>query len=315
MSEVDFKLNTPVAFIIFNRPDTAQRVFNEIRKAKPTQLLVIADGPRTSRPGEDEKCKQTRAIIKQVDWDCKVLTNFSDVNLGCKVRVSSGLDWVFNEVEEAIILEDDCLPDSTFFKYCQELLEFYREDERIMMISGDNHLFGKKIIGDSYYFSQNAYIWGWASWRRAWNKYDVTMKIWPQVRDDKGLERIFDNKALRKYWTHIFEEVYHGKIDTWDYQWVFTCFLQKGLNVTPNRNLISNIGFGDGATHTLDDHAITANMAVEPMKFPLTHPQFLINDLEADKIVAQDIWKVKLDPKYKRMAKKIRNIINRLIHC
>ena len=152
--------STPVAFIIFNRPDTTKRVFAEIAKARPPKLLVIADGPRADHPADVEKCAAVRAIIDGVDWDCEVLKNYSDVNLGCKRRVSSGLDWVFDTVEEAIILEDDCLPHPTFFRFCEEMLEKYRDDKRIAMISGDNLQFGRKRTGYSYYFSRYPHIWG-----------------------------------------------------------------------------------------------------------------------------------------------------------
>src|SRR5512139_3287315 len=174
----DWQLKTPVAFIIFNRPDTAERVFAEIAKARPPKLLVVADGPRANRSGEAEKCAATRAIIDRVDWDCEVLTNFSDTNLGCKNRVSSGIDWVFEQVPEAIILEDDCLPHPTFFRFCEELLERYRDDERIGMISGDNFQLGQKRTDASYYFSRYNHIWGWASWRRAWRHYDREASAW-----------------------------------------------------------------------------------------------------------------------------------------
>src|SRR5665648_587346 len=167
----NFQLKTPVAFIIFNRPETTRRVFAEIAKARPTKLLVIADGPRATHPDDAEKCAVVRAIIDGVDWDCEVLKNYSDVNLGCKRRVSSGLDWVFDTVEEAIILEDDCLPHPTFFRFCEEMLAKYRDDKRIAMISGDNFQFGKKRTEYSYYFSRYTHIWGWASWRRAWDNY------------------------------------------------------------------------------------------------------------------------------------------------
>jgi hypothetical protein len=281
MSNADFKLNTPVTFIIFNRPDTTQRVFDEIRKARPPKLLVIADGPRLDRPGETEKCKQTRDIINKVDWDCEVVTNFSEVNLGCKRRVSTGLDWAFNEVKETIILEDDCLPHPTFFRFCQELLEKYRQDERIMMISGDNFQHGQRRTNDSYYFSRYTHIWGWASWRRAWKHYDVNMRLWPIVKDGDWLNLIFSNENEKKYWYNTFERVYNGEIDTWDYQWFFTSIVGSRLNIMPNVNLISNIGFGVEATHTISDSEL-ANMPVSEMEFPLKHQPFMIRDTKAD---------------------------------
>jgi hypothetical protein len=267
----EFKLKTPVAFIIFNRPDTTQRVFSEIVKAKPPKLLVVGDGPRASRVGEADKVAATRAIIDRVDWDCEVLTNFSDVNLGCKRRVSSGIDWVFEQVEEAIILEDDCLPHPTFFRFCEELLVRYRHDQRISQINGVNFQSGYRINSDSYYFSKFSHIWGWASWRDRWQSdYDVEMRNWPRIRDEGRVADWVCSQAEQDYWTNIFEKAYQGKVDTWDYQWSFAVLLHGRLSILPNVNLISNIGFGPDATHTTSS-GVLANMPVEKMEFPLRH--------------------------------------------
>ncbi|MCX5679732.1 MAG: glycosyltransferase family 2 protein, partial [Candidatus Omnitrophica bacterium] len=177
-------LETPVVLTIFNRPDKTELVFNAISKARPRQLFVIADGPRPDAPGENERCLDARAIIERVDWDCCLRKNYSDVNMGCKRRVSSGLDWVFSSVEEAILLEDDTLPSHSFLFFCQELLEKYRYDNRINYISGTNYQLGKSRTDYSYFFSRYASFWGWATWRRAWRHYDVDMKSWPQVKKD-----------------------------------------------------------------------------------------------------------------------------------
>ena len=291
-----FKLVTPVAFIIFNRPDTAARVFAEIAKARPAKLLVIGDGPRTNRMGEAERVEATRAIIKQVDWECEVLTNFSEVNLGCKKRVASGIDWVFEQVEEAIILEDDCLPDPTFFRYCQEMLALYSEEKRVGIISGDNFQFGRKYGEDSYYFSKYVHIWGWATWRDRWaGSYDVAISSWPRVRDEGRLIDLVGNADEAKYWSKIFERVFRGEIDTWDYQWLFANWLQGRLNIMPRVNLISNIGFGSGATHTTGGGEL-ANMTVESMSFPLLHPLAIVRSIRADsysdrKCFRRPLWK------------------------
>lgn len=189
----NYKLSTAIAFCIFNRPDRTQQVFQAIREAQPSQLLVIADGPRSGHPNDLEDCQITRSIIDQVDWDCEVLTNFSDINLGCRQRISSGLDWVFEQVEEAIILEDDCLPDPSFFPYCQELLERYRDTPEVMMISGNNFQFGHNPVEHSYYFSHYGHVWGWATWRRAWQKYDNSLAQWPQLRNTNWLQKRLSN--------------------------------------------------------------------------------------------------------------------------
>jgi hypothetical protein len=207
----DFQLTTPVAFIIFNRTDTTELVFAEIAKAIQPKLL--GDGPRANCSGEAEKVAATRAIIKRVDWDCEVLTNFSEVNLGCKRRISGGIDWVFEQVEAAIFLEDDCLPDPTFFRFCQEMLERYHHDQRIGMISGDNFQFGRRHNDDSYYFSKYVHVWGWASWRDRWaGSYDVTMAKWPRIRDEGWLRNMVGNRREAAYWQNRFDG-YIGEID------------------------------------------------------------------------------------------------------
>jgi len=299
----DWQLKTPVAFIIFNRPDTTERVFAEIAKARPSKLLVVADGPRENRAGEAEKCTATRAIIDRVDWDCEVLTNFSDRNLGCKRRVSSGIDWVFEQVEEAIILEDDCLPDPTFFRYCQELLERYRHDQRIGLISGDNFQFGRRRNDDSYYFSKYVHIWGWATWRDRWTgSYDVSMARWPRIRDEGWLADMVGNEREAAFWNKIFERVYRGGIDTWDYQWVFANWVEGRLSVMPTMNLISNIGFNRGdATHTGGESEL-ANLPREPMRFPLRHPPGEFRNIQADQFSEIKCFRV---PIMKRVRNKL----------
>jgi hypothetical protein len=298
----EFQLTTPVAFIIFNRLDTTRRVFAEIAKARPSKLLVIADGPRANRLGEAEKCAQTRAVIDGVDWDCEVLTHFSEVNLGCKRRVSSGIDWVFEQVEEAIILEDDCLPDPTFFRFCQELLERYRHDQRIGMISGDNFQFGNRRNDDSYYFSKYVHIWGWASWRDRWaNSYDVTMARWPRIRDEAWLTDMVGNAREALFWHKVFERVYRGEIDTWDYQWVFANWVEGRMTILPAVNMISNIGFDANATHTTGDSEL-ANLARCPISFPLKHPPGVFKNVQADMFSEKRCFRV---PLVKRVRNKL----------
>ena len=301
------ELTTPIIFIIFNRPDTTQRVFNEIRKAKPTKLFIAADGPRENIPGETEKCRAARDVTNQVDWDCEVIKNYSDVNMGCKRRVSSGLDWAFDMVEEGIILEDDCLPHLTFFLFCEELLEKYRHDQRVKMISGNNFQFGRKRTDYSYYFSRFNHIWGWASWRRAWKHFDVNMKLWPEIRDGGWLNDWLGDKKSVQYWTQIFEKVYKGKIDTWDYQWTFACWVQNGLSILPNVNLVSNIGFGFDAIHTKGQSKFN-NMKTETMVFPLSHPKYILRDSVADVFTSNSMFSTQPFPirainKLKRLLK------------
>lgn len=303
----DWQLQTPVAFIIFNRPAQTEQVFETIRQAKPPVLLVVADGPRPNKLGEAENCAAARAIIDRVDWDCQVLKNYSETNLGCRLRVSSGLDWVFDTVEEAIILEDDCVPHHTFFPFCEELLEYYRHDSRIGSISGQNVQFGRKRTDYSYYFSRYTHCWGWASWRRAWKYYDLNMTLWPEVRDGNFLMDILGNPKAAKDWARNFQVIYDKQVDTWDYQWTFTCWIQTFLTVLSNVNLVTNIGYGTESTHTSEETSKYSNMAVEAIEFPLKHPPFVVRDLQADEFTENTLYDYNpvLSKKIKRRLKEI----------
>jgi hypothetical protein len=273
-------METAVAFLIFNRPECTQRVFEAIRQAKPPILLVIADGPRT--PDEAKECEKVRAIIDGVDWPCNILKNYSDRNMGCKDRVASGLDWVFSNVERAIILEDDCLPHPSFFQYCEDLLEQYKDDERIMTICGANRLGKWKEQQQSYHFSYYGGCWGWASWKRAWSHYDVEVKLWssPEVR--ARIKDLIGDQRRHSIQAKRFESAYSGKVNTWDIQWFFTRISQSGLSIVPSVNLISNIGFGAGATHTKNSSSQEADRPVFPISFPLRSPDVVIVDREFD---------------------------------
>jgi hypothetical protein len=284
-------LNTPVAFIIFNRPQTTEKVFKEIARAKPRKLLVIADGPRSNRPGEADKCRAARAVIEQVDWDCEVLTNYSDVNLGLKQRISSGINWVFETVEEAIILEDDCLPHPSFFQFCEELLAKYRNDTRVMMISGNNFLPTQSQSPQSYFFSHYIHIWGWASWRRAWQHYDVNMKSWPALRDTSMIHDALGDSTAAAYWRYTLDNVAMGYINMWSYQWMVTCWAQNGLSVTPGVNLVSNIGYGADATNLTQSEELGDNRPVFEMNFPLQHPTSMVRNRKADDFITKHIFK------------------------
>jgi hypothetical protein len=272
-------LSTPVLLIIFNRPDLTERVFGAIAKAKPRQLFVAADGPRF--PQEAEKCSKARAVLERVDWDCEVYTDFSVANLGCGRREASAFDWVFSQVEEAILLEDDTLPAPSFFRFCQVLLERYRYDERIMMISGNNFQSGPCRTDYSYYFSKLVSCWGWAGWRRAWKYYDFDMRTWPEFKKQKLIELVCEDRYQQKVWTDIFDQMFVHNIDTWDYQWVYACWSQSGLAVLPTRNLVTNIGFRPDATHTKGRSPVAELPTCDI--WDVKHPPFVVRDRVADK--------------------------------
>ncbi len=265
------QLETPVAFIVFNRPETTRRVFATIAAARPTHLLIVADGPRDDRSGESERCEEVRRIVNKVDWPCRVDRNFAEQNMGCRRRVVSGLNWVFSLVEEAIILEDDCLPDPSFFPFCSELLERYRYQVNVGLIGGFNPLEKNLPCSYSYFFSVMVNIWGWATWRRAWLEYDENIRTWPDVKSSGVLRSLFPNKRAATYWTHIFDAMYAGTgPNTWDYQWAYTCWTRSWLLVLPSRNLVQNIGVGADATHTATADADLL-LSAGQMNFPLKH--------------------------------------------
>ena len=272
---------TPILFITFKRPETTQKVFEKIKKIQPKKLYIAQNIPKTKNKEELEKWKCVRSIIESIDWNCKVQRLYRKQHLDAKTSISTAIDWFFKNEEEGIILEDDCLPDLTFFRFCEELLEKYRNDDRIAMISGNNFQFGKKRTEDSYYFSRYPHIWGWASWRRSWKNFDIEMKLWPKIRDGNWLNDILNNKKSVKYWKNIFEKTYQEKIDTWDYQWVLTCWTQNQLTILPNVNLVSNIGFGKDAVNTKNKNKIS-NLNRHSITFPLTHPQYIIHNKKAD---------------------------------
>lgn len=277
----NFKLTTPVVLVIFNRPDKSERVFQEIRRARPEKLFVIADGPRTNWPEDKQKVETARAIIERVDWPCELFKRYSGTNHGCQRNVSSGLNWVFENVEKAIILEDDTVPHVTFFRFCQELLDKYREDERIFVVSGNNFQRVRGRMDYSYYFSCFNHCWGWATWRRAWKHFDFDMALWPVICDEEWLKGLWPSYTDSQYWKETFNSAFHGKVNSWAYRWTFACWINNGLTILPNVNLVTNIGFGDDATHT-KSRMKPVSLPVEPMEFPLRHPPFMIRDTQAD---------------------------------
>lgn len=272
-------VRAPVAFFIFNRPDTTLRVFDRIAAARPSQLFVVADGPRPHREGEMERCAAARAVIDRIDWPCEVRTDYSDVNVGCFSRVVSGLDWVFTQTEEAIILEDDCLPEPTFFAFCDELLERYRWDERIMGISGFNPVSSRRPKAHSYTFPGIFVVWGWATWRRAWRCNDASLAGWRQLHDTGWLEDLIGNAEAAKLWRDILDA--RVSPTDWSLRWLFSCWEQNGLGIAPTTNLVSNIGFDSRATH-MKDGLDFAGLPTAEIAFPLQHPGLVVRDREAD---------------------------------
>lgn len=266
-------LKTPILFLTFNRLDTTKRVFEVIKEVRPQRLYIASDGPRESVAGESFKVKMVRDyLVANIDWGCDVRVLFKDKNLGCKVAVSDSIDWFFKNEERGIILEDDCLPDKSFFQFCEELLERYENNEEISVISGNN--INKEKIGDfDYYFSKIPRVWGWATWRKKWEKYDLAMSNFTSFKERCLVKEIWSNKNVQEYWLDILNEVYENKIDTWDYQLTFSLFVNKCFSICPNDNLVSNIGFGKEFTNTALVDKRVSGIETKRMFFPINHPE------------------------------------------
>ena len=272
----------PVALFVYNRVDTTARVFARIAEARPPVLLVVADAPRRFSRRDAARCAAVRDLVTNPSWSCDVRLNVSPVHLGLGARFSSGLEWVFREVEEAIILEDDCLPDPTFFRYCGELLDHHRDHERVMMISGNNYQFGQRRGAASYYYSHTIGTYGWATWRRAFQGYDFEMRDWTVERQGSMLREVWPDPEARQYFQAILDEVAAGRSDSWDFQWAFTMWRRRGVQLAPNVNLVSYIGCLPDAVHTRDPTAPDCDVSSEAIGFPLVHPSREEVDRQAD---------------------------------
>lgn len=274
----------PVVLIVFNRPDLTEKVLNQIAKVRPRLLLVIADGPRPNFPDDNEKCMATRMVIEKVDWECEVIKNYSDYNMGCGLRPMTGLNWVFEKVDQAIILEDDCLPATSFFSFCSELLEKYKNDDRVMMISGTNVAQKWKCASQSYHFSYFGGSLGWASWRRAWRYYDYEMRLWSQEEVRNRIRDVLADEKQYRYRYRDFDRSFKTKNPAWwDYQWCFARYCQSGLTAVSSVNLISNLGFRYDATHSKNTKDPFSNLPLFEMQFPLIHPPAVAVDRSYDK--------------------------------
>lgn len=268
-------LAVPVAIIIFNRPKETRQLLKTLRSVKPRTVMIIADGARVegAHAGEHERVLETRRVCEQeIDWACQVDMNYSTKNLGCKRRVVSGLDWVFSRHDRAIILEDDCIPSISFFRFTEELLTYFDGNPRVSSISGSNPFNCQLNSSDSYFMTKYSRIWGWATWASAWACNDPNMQTWPKYKNSDLLQKYFRNNAEVRYWSSIFDEVYCGRIDTWDYQWFYSNILLGKKVATSVRNLVTNIGFGENATHTRNKRSQKACFPRMEVDFPIKHP-------------------------------------------
>lgn len=280
VEEINYTVESPILFLNFNRPDLTLQVFQRIRAVKPSRLYVAFDGPRLDKPDDLKLCYEVRKITEAVDWDCDVKELCRTKNLGCKAAVSSAISWFFEHETEGIILEDDCLPEDSFFSFCDLMLTRYRHDMRIFTITGTNLQDGKKWGKASYYFSQYSNIWGWATWRRIWENYDANLTKYHENDIVEHLKNIFTNEFLVESWMEIFKKLKAGEIDTWDYQLNFYTFFGNGLCITPNVNLVSNIGFRNDATHVNTNLHYSA-IPIEKLEH-IIHPVYFVPNKAAD---------------------------------
>jgi hypothetical protein len=297
-------MNTSVLFLIFNRPDLAAQSFARIREARPSELFVAADGPRPDRPEEDALCAETRRIIEGVDWPCELHTLFRGENLGCCRAVSEAITWFFEHVEEGIIIEDDCLPDPSYFPFCAELLERYRDDARVMAISGNNFRPTQAAADPSYSFSVYCFIWGWATWRRAWKLYDDKMSGWHVIRETGWLRGLMQRPEIAEHQRSVFDAAYTRNINTWDYYWGYACMRNSGLTILPCVNLVTNIGFDERSTHTVDMDFL--QIRAIPICFPLCHAEHVTRCFDADLYSAYHVFKVSRFPRLARIRRRLR---------
>ena len=282
-------MNVPILFLTYQRFHTAERVFSAIQKAQPPRLYFASNAPKSSNNEEVAKVDRVRSLLDRVDWPCEVKTRFLEKHLPVKQSVSSSLDWFFEHEEQGIILEDDCLPHPDFFTFCENLLDKYATDERVFAITGNNFQKGVRRGDASYYFSRYNHVWGWASWRRAWQKSDMDMRFWPEWKNSPAWKEFWHDPIARKYWEIILGRMYRGKFTTWDYPWSASVWYHGGLTATPNVNLVSNIGFGQDATHTDDTGHPLANMTTNAIG-EVCHPTVVEQDGVADRFCFDHVF-------------------------
>ena len=300
-------LSTPVLFLIFNRPDQTRRTLESIRAAKPKQLFVVADGPRARVDGEKELCERTRSIIKSVDWDCDLKVLYRTENLGCRKGLSSAITWFFENVEEGIILEDDCLAQLEFYQFCEELLEKYRDVSEIAMIGGSCFLPEASQGELKYYFSKCPKAWGWATWRKAWNNYDDAMSGLPELISSGEWRGIAEDLDVSYFWIRCFCQA--PRLDTWAYRWNYSMLKNNKLVINPGVNLIENIGFGEGATHTITGESPKVVPAAARSILSLPEPASVVPHLHYDQLVFNHYYDVKFRSRtnfFLRWRKKMR---------
>ncbi|MBO7501157.1 MAG: hypothetical protein J6T45_07390 [Fibrobacterales bacterium] len=295
-------MRTPVAFFVFCRPETTEKVWTQIRKAEPKTLYLCADAARPDREGEAERVAAARRIVETVDWECDVHRIYADRNMGCDARITSALNEIFQTEERVIVLEDDCLPDLSFFRYCNELLDRYEKDERVLCVCGANPADDINLFDESYAFSRKPSSTGWATWRRAWALYDESLACWEDPARRAAI--LGRNPELKRFLGRLVKEIRTGVHNPWDTHWLFVNLERQGLSCVPRQNLINHLYAPVGATH------VTANIERQTaeMAFPLVHPNKIERNATLDKILAERIWDVL--PLHRRILRRLRLLFN-----
>jgi hypothetical protein len=304
-------VKSPVLLVAWRRPELTRRVLASIRTYAPDKMYVACDGPNSQREGEVHSVNETRRVIEsEIDWPCKIYRRYSKTNQGCRLGVSNAISWFFENVEEGIIVEDDCLPCFQFYDYCQTLLSHYKENDQVCCVSGNNFQNGFWRSDGSYYFSRYNHCWGWASWRRAWSHYDANLDSWKAIRGTRRLHKIFSNPLELDYWSSLCDSMlFNGVPDTWDIRWFIGCAINERLTAIPNKNLVVNIGFGEGATHC---SSYKIEMVPENIEGTVNHPTWILRNAEADDYTFKTVYLPTYARKQNFAIRKFRNALHKL---
>lgn len=304
----------PVLLTVFNRPHETRQALAQLKQVRPAKMFIAADGPRSGRAEDQNLCREVRNLVaEEIDWPAEVATDFAPLNLGLRRRMASAISWALGTEDRVIVLEDDCLPDPSFFRFCTELLERYADDPRVGVITGDNFQPKGFDCGASYYFSRYPHCWGWATWRRAWDLYDDDMSDWPVTRESTWLERLFPHPLEALYWKGIFDGTFNGKIQSWAYRWTYSCWRQEMLTATPLYNLVTNIGIGAAASNTRDAERGKHGLAAQALSFPLVHPTDVVRNILADGYAQQHAFGRTKDPTLRGRMRRLLSKVKRQI--
>lgn len=278
-------MNIPLLLLLFNRPKTTEKLFEKLKIIKPIKIYINIDGPRKNNLKDKELCSNVEKIFNKINWDCKIFKKINNTNKGCRLSVSNGIDWFFENESEGIILEDDCIPSKEFFEFCKRMFYKFENNNKIKVISGSNFHSNKKFGDGDYYFSKYAHCWGWATWKRAWKENDDAMIFWEDLKKSEKWKKLHEDDYEKKYWTRIFDRVSKNEIDSWAYVWLCSVWNNDGITITPNTNLVNNIGFGPDATTTLKSKSNLEDGDFFEKISITKDPKDIYINKEADKII------------------------------